>query len=178
MIWVPYMHLDAPPTVQLIARRMGIAAYHGNVFKDPFTGESSIASLKKNTLDQPMKDFCSSLFRKKKELQRIVFQLLNCTPMDQGRPVRYRHISAVRRSADAPLSDPEVTFVDQLDFKVVKATCAEVIAMYTERFEPPPAHEPGLEMWRRIFRLRAMGRTGAGVEVTYPEDGHRVILLS
>jgi hypothetical protein len=50
--------------------------------------------------------------------------------------------------------------------------------MYTEWFEPPPAHEPGLEMWRRIFRLRAMGKTGAGVEVTYPEDGHRMILLS
>ena len=172
------MHLDAPPTVQLIARRMGIAAYHGNVFKDPVTGESSVASLKKNTLDRPMKDFCTSLFRKKKELQQIVFQLSKCTPMDQGRPVRYRHISAVRLSADAPLSDPEVTFVDQLDSKVVKATCAEVIAMYTEWFEPPPAHEPGLEMWRRIFRLHAIGRTGAGVEVTYREDGHRMILLS
>jgi hypothetical protein len=99
---------------------------------------------------------------KEEGLESCQLKLSKCTPQDQGHHIHFRRILAVTRPSVSRTSDPEIVFEDDIDCAAVNSTFTgvinEVVDMFANGFQPPFPYGPGLEEWRRFFKLRTMGR--------------------
>lgn len=170
------MHLENTiPSSSLIAQRMGLFPS-----KDPNktrTSDNDQPTLDFG-LDPAMKDFCVSLLRSREDLHEIEFLYLKCTPEDQGIAVPYRQTWATKYTPGSRKDGTDIVWKDKVDHDVLAATFRDVTLLFMMGFDPPPAHEEGLGQWRHMFKLRAMGKTGLGVEMTFPGTGQKVTLLT